>query len=68
MRINPRPNKIPQAVNTILGPTWFDQNHLLAVECHSGEVGQWQNGVFEVIGPKDKATAAPLYPKPAWPK
>lgn len=52
--------------NTILGPTWFDENHLLAVECHSGEVGQWQQGVFEVIGPEDKATAAPIYPKPAW--
>jgi branched-chain amino acid transport system substrate-binding protein len=54
--------------DTILGPTWFDENHLLAVECHTGEVGQWQNGVFEVIGPKDKATAQPIYPKPAWPR
>ncbi len=53
---------------TILGPTWFDSNHLLAVECHSGELGQWQNGIFEVIGPKNKATAAPLYPKPPWPR
>ncbi len=53
---------------TILGPTWFDKNHLLAVECHTGEVGQWQDGVFEVIGPKEKATAQPIYPKPAWPK
>jgi branched-chain amino acid transport system substrate-binding protein len=54
--------------DTILGPTWFDQNHLLAVEAHTGEVGQWQNGVFEVIGPPEKATAKPLYPKPPWPK
>ena len=54
--------------DTILGPTWFDENHLLAVECHAGEVGQWQSGVFEVIGPDDKATAAPLYPKPMWPQ
>jgi len=53
--------------DTILGPTWFDENHLLAVECHSGEVGQWQNGIFEVIGPADKATAKPIYPKPRWP-
>ncbi len=51
---------------TVLGPTWFD-NQLLAVECHPGEIGQWQNGIFEVIGPKDKATAEPIYPKPPWP-
>jgi branched-chain amino acid transport system substrate-binding protein len=57
-----------ETFNTILGPTWFDENHLLAVDCHSGELGQWQNGVFEVIGPKEKATAPPIYPKPPWPK
>ncbi|MBN2535455.1 MAG: amino acid ABC transporter substrate-binding protein [Spirochaetales bacterium] len=56
-----------QKFNTILGPTWFDENHLLATDCHSGEIGQWQNGIFEVIGPPDKATAKPVYPKPAWP-
>lgn len=57
-----------EKIDTILGPTWFDQNHLLAVECHSGEVGQWQSGVFEVIGPEEKGTAKIIYPKPAWPK
>jgi len=55
-----------QHFNTILGDTWFE-NGLLAKECHSGEIGQWQNGVYEVVGPKDKATAAFVYPKPAWP-
>jgi branched-chain amino acid transport system substrate-binding protein len=53
---------------TILGPTWFDEKHLLAVVCHSGEVGQWQHGLFEVIGPENKATAGIEYPKPPWPK
>jgi branched-chain amino acid transport system substrate-binding protein len=53
--------------DTILGPTWFDEKHLLAKECHTGEVGQWQKGMFEVVGPKNKATAPFLYPKPAWP-
>jgi len=53
-------------LNTVLGDTWFE-NGLLAKECHTGEIGQWQNGVFEVIGPKDKATAEMIYPKPAWP-
>jgi branched-chain amino acid transport system substrate-binding protein len=57
-----------ETFDTILGPTWFDENHLLAVDCHSGELGQWQHGVFEVIGPKEKATAQPVYPKPPWPQ
>ena len=52
--------------DTVLGPTWFE-NGLLAKECHTGEIGQWQNGLFEVIGPTDKATAGMVYPKPAWP-
>jgi len=52
---------------TVLGTTWFE-NGLLAKDCHPGEIGQWINGVFEVIGPKDKATAEMVYPKPAWPK
>ncbi|UCG63570.1 MAG: amino acid ABC transporter substrate-binding protein [Deltaproteobacteria bacterium] len=55
-----------QKFNTMLGPTWFE-NGLMAKECHTGEIGQWQNGVFEVVGPKNKATAKFVYPKPAWP-
>jgi branched-chain amino acid transport system substrate-binding protein len=53
---------------TALGETWFDENHNLAVECHPGEIGQWINGEWEVILPKNKATAEPIFPKPAWPK
>jgi len=52
--------------NTVLGETWFE-NGLLAKECHTGEIGQWQNGVYEVVGPVEDATAPFLYPKPAWP-
>jgi branched-chain amino acid transport system substrate-binding protein len=52
--------------DTVLGQTWFE-NGLLSKDCHTGEIGQWQNGVFEVVGPKDKATAEMIYPKPAWP-
>jgi len=33
-----------------------------------GNIGQWQKGVFEVVMPKDKRTAQPLFPKPPWPK
>jgi branched-chain amino acid transport system substrate-binding protein len=51
---------------TILGDTYYT-NGLMAKESHPGEVGQWQNGVYEVIGPKDKATAPFIYPKPPWP-
>jgi len=51
---------------TVLGETWFE-NGLLAKECHPGEVGQWINGVYEVVGPPDKATEPFIYPKPEWP-
>jgi branched-chain amino acid transport system substrate-binding protein len=53
--------------NTILGETWFE-NQMLARECYAGQVGQWQDGIFEVIDPGPKRTAPPIYPKPAWPK
>lgn len=33
-----------------------------------GNIGQWQKGNFEVIMPKDKRTAPPIFPKPPWPK
>lgn len=33
---------------------------------HPGEISQWQNGAYEIIGPADKKTADPIYPKPAW--
>jgi branched-chain amino acid transport system substrate-binding protein len=52
--------------NTILGPTWYE-GQLLAKESHNGEVGQWQNGIFEIVGPKNRVTSPLVYPKPAWP-
>jgi len=52
---------------TPLGLTWFDKDHSLAKECHPGEIGQWIKGEWEVILPKNKATAKPIFPKPAWP-
>jgi branched-chain amino acid transport system substrate-binding protein len=51
---------------TVLGETWFDRG-LLSKDCHTGEVGQWVNGVYEVVGPKKNATADFVYPKPPWP-
>jgi branched-chain amino acid transport system substrate-binding protein len=59
---------------TILGDTWFDMTAdgegggLLSKDCHPGEVGQWQNGTYEVIGPENRMTTNKIiYPKPAWP-
>lgn len=51
---------------TALGPFWYDQQRYFVN--HPGEIGQWQNGVYEVIDPGPKRTAAPVYPKPDWPK
>jgi len=57
---------VSEKFNTILGETWFE-NQMLARECYAGQIGQWQKGIFEVIDPGPKRTAAPIYPKPAWP-
>jgi branched-chain amino acid transport system substrate-binding protein len=51
--------------DTALGPFWYDERRVIAN--HPGEWGQWQNGVFEVIDPGKKRTAAPIL-KPDWPK
>ena len=57
-------------LDTVLGPTWFtmygDGGGLMAKECHPGEIGQWLNGVCEVVG-GNIPTADFVYPKPAWP-
>jgi branched-chain amino acid transport system substrate-binding protein len=52
--------------NTILGETWFE-NQMLPREVYAGQIGQWQNGIFEVIDKGPKRTAKPIYPKPKWP-
>ncbi len=57
---------LKEKFTTVLGETWFEGG-LLSKDCHMGEIGQWQNGVYEVVGPTEKATAEFLYPKPDWP-
>ena len=60
---------------TLLGDTYYttfgNGGGLLAKETHQGEVGQWQNGIYEVVGggpwAATKLTADFIYPKPAWP-
>ena len=50
---------------TFMGPVWF-VNNSFAPECFPGNVGQWQDGVFQVIDATDRRTAAPIE-KPNWP-
>lgn len=59
--------------DTVLGETWFDMagdgagGGLLSKDAHTGEVGQYINGVYEVVGPYEWATADWVVPKPEWP-
>jgi len=48
---------------TAMGPFNFTKGINLN---HPGEVGQWQNGTWEVIDVGSKRTAKPMYPKPHW--
>ena len=58
-----------QTFKTILGPeTKFDELGLLTKESYTGQIGQWQNGIFEVIDPGPRRTAEPQYPKAPWAK
>jgi len=50
---------------TILGTLRFE-NQLNPV--YLGQIGQWQNGEFEIISPTEDRTADPVFPKPPWPE
>jgi branched-chain amino acid transport system substrate-binding protein len=57
---------------TVLGDMYWDiqgenGGGLLPQECYLGQIGQWQNGVFEVIDNDNHNTASFVYPKPPWP-
>ena len=51
-----------ETFDTVLGPVKFENQFNPR---YPGEVGQWQNGEFEVVD-KAKRTASPIYPKPMW--
>jgi branched-chain amino acid transport system substrate-binding protein len=53
-------------IETSLGPMQYE-NHELTLDSWAGMIGQYINGVAEVIDVGAKRTADPLYPKPAWP-
>ncbi|MCK4273541.1 MAG: amino acid ABC transporter substrate-binding protein [Dehalococcoidales bacterium] len=50
---------------TALGAFAYDDMQIFSAN-HPGEIGQWQNGVFEIIDPGAKRTAPPIL-KPDWP-
>ncbi len=50
---------------TIIGPARFQNRFNVDLP---GMVQQWQNGIYEIIWPRDRATAEPIFPKPAWPR
>ncbi|MDH4189028.1 MAG: amino acid ABC transporter substrate-binding protein [Betaproteobacteria bacterium] len=49
--------------NTMIGKIRFQNGENVTTP---GMVLQWQKGEFEVVWPKDRATAKPVYPKAAW--
>lgn len=49
--------------DTVIGKIRFKDGENVATP---GIVSQWQKGEFEVVWPKDRATAPALFPKPAW--
>jgi branched-chain amino acid transport system substrate-binding protein len=59
---------------TVLGDMYWDiqgngtGGGLLPQECYLGQIGQWQNGIFEVIDNDEHNTAPFIYPKPPWPE
>lgn len=54
-----------ETFNTVIGPVkYVDQINVQS----PGEVGQWQNGAYEIVAAKEKRTAQPIYPKPPWPQ
>jgi hypothetical protein len=53
-----------ETFDTAMGPMKFENGINVT---HPGQIGQWQDGVFEVVAPPDKRTAEPIYPKPEWP-
>jgi branched-chain amino acid transport system substrate-binding protein len=54
--------------NTAMNPNLKFTNNKLEDDMYAGNIGQWQEGVPEVIDADDRRTADPIYPKPAWPK
>ena len=52
--------------NTVMNPQLKFTNNILMDDMYLGNVGQWQNGVFEVIDADSRRTADPIFPFPGW--
>jgi branched-chain amino acid transport system substrate-binding protein len=57
---------------TAMGDFYFERfgtagGAMIAQAAYAGQIGQWQNGVFQVIDNDKHNTAAMVYPKPPWP-
>ena len=50
---------------TRVGPMWYENNSV-AREAYLGNIGQWQDGEWQLIDGSGK-TADPIIPKPPWP-
>ena len=52
--------------DTVLNPKLKFTNNILEDDMYLGNIGQWQNGIFEVIDADGRRTADPIVPKPQW--
>ena len=52
--------------DTVMNPALKFTNNILQDDMYLGNIGQWQNGVFEVIDSDSRRTADPIFPKPDW--
>jgi branched-chain amino acid transport system substrate-binding protein len=52
---------------TLMSADTFFTNQILDVSCYAGQIGQWQNGVPQIVDVGSKRTKPPIYPKQAWP-
>ena len=52
--------------DTVMHPQLHFTNNVLTDDMYLGNVGQWQNGVAEVIDADGRRTADPIIPKPHW--
>ena len=52
--------------DTVMHPRLKFTNNILLDDMYLGNVGQWQNGVFEVIDNDSRRTAPPIFPFPGW--
>ncbi len=52
---------------TTMSDDTFFTNQILDASSYAGQIGQWQNGVPQVIDVGGKRTKPPIYPKQPWP-